>query len=164
MAKLAQCYFSSRGPATVQDFAWWSGLSLTEARQGLEMTRADFISETIDSQSYWFPNSSGAPQVVQERVFMLPAYDEFIICYTDRHAVVPHEELTRLISENGIFRPIIVVDGQVMGIWKRTIKKDRVLIEMGLFKSVDQTTRNLIEEAVEEYGQFLEKKPEITFQ
>ena len=164
LAKLAHCYFSSRGPATIQDFAWWSGLSLTEARQGLEMTKADFISETINSQSYWFPNSLGMPKVDHERVFMLPAYDEFIICYADRRAVVPYEEHTRLISDNGIFRPIIVVDGQVIGIWKRTIKKDQVLVEINLFKAPDKTSRNLIEAAALDYGRFLEKKIDLNLQ
>ena len=161
LAKLAHYYFSSRGPATIQDFAWWSGLSLTEARQGLEMTKADFISETINSQSYWFPNSLGTPKVDHERVYMLPAYDEFIICYADRRAVVPYEEHTRLISDNGIFRPIIVVDGQVMGIWKRTIKKDQVLVEINLFKAPDKTGRNLIVAAARDYGRFLDKKIDI---
>ena len=164
LAKLAHCYFSSRGPATIQDFAWWSGLSLTEARRGLETTKADFISETIDSQKYWFPNSSGTPKVVQERVYMLPAYDEFIICYADRRAVVPYEEQSRLISDNGIFRPIIVIDGQVMGIWKRTIKKDQVLVEINLFKAPDKTGRNLIVAAARDYGCFLDKKFDINTQ
>jgi hypothetical protein len=164
LARLAHCYFSSRGPATIQDFAWWSGLSLTESRRGLEMIKADFISETIDSQSYWFRNSSGTTKVVQERVYMLPAYDEFTICYADRRAVVPYEEHTRLISDNGIFRPILVVDGQVIGIWKRTIKKDQVLVEINLFKAPDKTSRNLIEAAALDYGRFLDKKIDLYIQ
>ena len=164
LARLAHCYFSSRGPATIQDFAWWSGLSLTEARQGLEMIKAEFISETIDTQSYWFPNSQVTPKVDQERVYMLPAFDEFTICYADRRAVVPYVEQTRLISNNGIFRPILVVDGQVTGIWKRTLKKDQVLVEINLFKTPDISSRNLIEESALDYGRFLEKKIDLNFQ
>jgi hypothetical protein len=163
LARLAQIYFSSRGPATIQDFVWWSGLTLTACRQALEMVKAGFISETIDSKNYWFPNSQASASLDEERVHLLPAYDEYTICYADRSAVVPSGEKARLISENGIFRPILVVKGQVQGIWKRTIKKEQVLLEIDFFKAPDKKTIESIEKAVMEYGEFVDKKPEMSF-
>ena len=54
-----------------------------------------------------------------------------------------------------------MIDGKVAGLWKRTIKKDRVVVEAEFFKQPDKTIQNLIEKAFEQFGNFLEKKIEI---
>jgi hypothetical protein len=59
----------------------------------------------------------------------LPAFDELLIGYSDRSATINNSNNKKAISDNGIFRPIIVVNGQVVGIWKRETKKDKVTIE-----------------------------------
>ena len=69
------------------------------------------------------------PKADQELVYLLPAFDEFIISYKDRRAALPFENHIKAVSNNGIFRPVIVVNGQVVGIWKRTTKKDKVMVE-----------------------------------
>jgi hypothetical protein len=107
----------------LRDFVWWSGLSVSEARRALEMVQGRLISETIHAQTLWF--TEGASKTDTESVYLLPAFDEFIISYKDRHAVLPLENHAKAVSNNGIFRPVAVVNGQVMGIWKRTVKKQQ---------------------------------------
>ncbi len=158
LARLARRYFTSHGPAALQDFAWWSGLSAGDARQALESVQSDFVSETIDSQTYWFTNASSPPNIGQESVYLLPAFDEFIISYKDRSASLPFENHSKAVSNNGMFWPIIVVDGQVTGTWKRTIKKDTVIVELKHFNQPNKTTVDLIEKAAQQFGDFLEKQ------
>jgi len=161
LAKLAKKYFSSHCPATLQDFVWWSGLSVGDAKHALEMAKSDLVSETIDAQIYWLANSFSIPKTGKESVYLLPAFDEFIISYRDRSASLPFENHNKTISNNGIFRPVIVVNGQVTGIWKRTIKKDKVMVETEFFKQPNKTTKSLVEKAVVQFGHFLEKKTEL---
>lgn len=161
LANLAKKYFTSHGPATLQDFVWWSGLPVSEARHALEMVKLDFVSETIASQTYWLTNFFSFSMTDKELVYLLPAFDEFIISYKDRSASLPFENHTKTVSNNGIFRPVIVVNGQVTGIWKRTIRKDKVIVETEMFKQPGKTTMDLIEQAAIQFGHFLEKKPEI---
>ena len=59
------------------------------------------------------------------------------------------------VSSNGIFRPVIVVDGRVEGIWKREIKRNKITIEAELFKHPEAATRNAIERASIPYGYFM---------
>ncbi|MCA9976150.1 MAG: AlkZ family DNA glycosylase, partial [Anaerolineales bacterium] len=160
LARLAKRYFTSHGPATLQDFAWWSGLTAGDARQALASVQSDFVSETIDSQTYWFTNTSTV-QSGQESVYLLPAFDELIISYKDRSASLPFENHNKAVSNNGMFWPIIVVNGHVTGTWKRTIKKDKVVVETTYFNQPDKTTTNLVEKAAQPFGDFLEKKVEI---
>ena len=162
LAKLAKKYFTSHGPATLQDFTWWSGLSVSDARKAIENVKSDFIPERINSQIYWFPSEYSTPKGDEGLIFPLPAFDEFIIGYTDRRATLG-EDLNKIVISNGVFRPVIVVSGHVTGIWKRMIRKDKVSVEIGCFRKPDITTKNLIEKAFQQYGRFLEKEMEIGF-
>jgi len=155
LAKLAEIYFSSHGPATLPDFTWWSGLSISDAIRALEMVKLDFHSETIEAQTYWFSNTHSIPSAKRGMVYLLPAFDEFIISYTDRRAALPFESFSKAVSNNGIFHPIVVVNSQITGIWKRTIKRDKIVMETELFQPPDQTTVRLIEKAANQYGNFL---------
>ena len=162
LAALARRYFASRCPATLQDFAWWSGLSVGDATRALEMIKADFSSETVDSQVYWLADNRSISNSGKASVHLLPAFDEFIISYRDRSAVLPFEDRLKAVSSGGVFRPTIVINGQVTGIWKRTIKKDRVLVETELFRQPEDLTRSLIEKAAAEFARFLGKQIKVS--
>jgi hypothetical protein len=163
LAKLAKKYFNSHGPATSPDFAWWSGLSLKDASRALEMVKRELTSETIESQTYWYPETQIQPLPGEGAAYLLPAYDEFLISYTDRRATLPGENFSKAVSNNGIFRPVIVAHGQVVGIWKRTVKKGKVLLETEFFQSPDRTVSALIKKAAKPYGHFVDLAPEINF-
>ncbi len=161
LAKLAHRYFSSHCPATLKDFIWWSGLSTTDAKTALEMVKSDFISEKIGEEIYWLSNSFSIPKSNPASVYLLPAFDEFIISYRDRTASLLLEHHKKAISDNGIFRPVIVANGQVIGLWKRTVKKDKVIVETEFFQSPTKATQKLIAEAAETFVAFLNLEAEI---
>jgi DNA glycosylase AlkZ-like len=163
LVKLAEKYFSSHGPATLQDFVWWSGLKVADARQAIEMIKSKFISEKIGEQTYWFSKSFSFPKSNKKSLYLLPAYDEFIISYKDRGAAIPIEDKKKAISNNGIFRPTILINGQVAGIWKRSMKNDKITIETQFFHSVDEAAKRSVKSAAVKYGDFLKKKVEIVF-
>jgi hypothetical protein len=161
LAELAERYFASHGPATVQDFAWWAGLPLTEARAGLEAVKAQLIHEVIDGQTYWSPSSppasapaegpaegSGAPIA-----HLLPAFDEYTVAYKDRSAVLEPEYVVP--ERYGILAPTIEVDGRVVGLWSRTLKKDSVAITPSYFTTLDEAASCAVESAARRYGEFL---------
>jgi len=163
LAKLAKTYFTSHCPATIKDFIWWSGLPVKDARNALEMVKSNFISEIIGSETYWFTNSFSLLQKHKSSVYLLPAFDEFLISYKDRSASFPLGNHKKAFTSNGIFRPVIVINGHVTGIWKRTIKKDTVLIDVDLFQPHNKAMKILIEESALCFGSFLDKRIEIKY-
>ncbi len=160
LAKLATRYFTSHGPATVHDFSWWSGLSIGQSKRALDSISSDFISEEIENQTYWFSHSY-APTHKKDTLFFLPAFDEFIISYKNRTASIPIEYQNKVFSSNGLFRPVIVVNGQVVGIWKRTIKKDTVFLETEFFQPKNNLILKKINNAAKPFGDFLHKQIEM---
>jgi hypothetical protein len=156
LAELARRYFASHGPATVHDFAWWAGLTVTEARSGLEATMPELVSEKIDGKEYW--TTGGAPGHTARdgsSVHLLPAFDEYLLGYKDRGAVLAVDEAQRVVpGKNGIFLPTIVVGGRVVGTWKRKLKKNSVDITLSPFSPLDDPGERAIE-AARSYGDFV---------
>ncbi len=161
LEKLATKYFKSHCPATLRDFVWWSGLSITDAKNALEMIKKDFISEKINEVEYWFPALFSIPKKFKDSIFLLPAFDEFLISYTDRSASVLNEHESKAFSKNGIFWPTILINGKVKGTWKREIKKDKLLITINFFDSKTKLKNNLLEKESDKLGYFLNSKAEI---
>ena len=64
-------------------------------------------------------------------------------------------------TDNGIFHPPVVLNGQVAGVWKRTIQKNKAIIETTLFQEHDKKTGNMIEKRARIFGKFLNKEIEL---
>lgn len=152
LAELAYRYIKTRGPVTVADFVWWSGLTTSEAKQAFEFNQKQFVMEQLNGVNYWMPS---LVEKISSSTFLLPAFDEFLISYRNREALISKEISPKAISSNGIFRPIVVQDGQIAGIWKRTAKPRRIEIEITPFKpfSIDNVTLE-----IERLSRFWEKE------
>lgn len=161
--KLAKRYFTSHCPATLHDFVWWSGLPVTEARHALEEIGPDFSSETIGSEKYWFTNSSRESDFKKTSVHLLPAFDEFLISYKDRTASLLLTDNKKTISNNGIFRPLVIVNGQITGLWNRTIKNNKLIVTIDLFHPMNKTNNKILEKKISMFGQFLRRDVEIRY-
>jgi hypothetical protein len=162
LAKLAGIYFSSRCPATLQDFVWWSGLPVGDAKRALDVARPHFAPEPVGAQTFWLPASCMTSGFEGEHIHMLPAFDEFIISYQDRTASIPTGNQKKMVSSNGIFRPVIVHNGRVIGIWKRAVKKDKVIITTELFSHSTAAEKILIRDTASLFGNFLDKNIELS--
>ena len=160
LARLAQKYFKSHCPATLADFTWWSGLAVADAKRALEMIKSDFISQKINLVEYWLPYSFSDLKKHKKSLFLLPAFDEFLISYKNRSAAVITGHQGKVFSNNGIFWPTIVVNGEVAGIWKREIKKGKLLVTVNFFDESKIPT-DLLQKAAERLGRFLGFESEI---
>jgi len=162
IAELAKRYFNSHAPATLQDFAWWSGLTIAEGKAGMEALQHNFITEKTGSQTYWLPNNFSLPVQKQKAAYLLPAYDEYIISYTDRAAVFTSDIQSQVITTNGLFKPVLIINGQAIGLWKRTVKKGAVTVSFHFFKAPPATANALIKKAVKAYEAYCETNVEIS--
>ncbi len=157
LAMLAGRYFTSRGPAAIDDFIWWSGLTASDARRGLEAANPPLVLLAVKGKSYWMANDTPETLSAERRIVLLPAFDEYIVGYKDRSIMLGNRHRAEVISMNGVFRPVIVLDGRVVGTWKRTVKGSRVIVEPAPFGAGKKSHQSLIQSAAEEYANFLEK-------
>jgi hypothetical protein len=125
LAEWALRYFRSHGPASVRDFAWWTGLTLTDARRGLASVADRLERVHMDGAELWLdpetPARLDAAQRQAASVMLLPAFDELLVGYQDRTAFVPAAHLGKAVA-GGMFHPIVVAGAAVVGTWRRARK------------------------------------------
>jgi hypothetical protein len=155
LAELTRRYFTSHGPATVQDFVWWSGLTVSDARAGLEAVKSQLFRETIDGQTYWRSPSVLVAQNTPPTTHLLPNYDEFLVGYKDRSASMKRLQVDLWTRDNNIFNPTFVRDGQILGLWKRTFKNGAVVVESRPFNPLTAAENEAFAAAAQRYGEFL---------
>lgn len=157
LAEITLRYFTSHGPATIKDFYWWSGLTITEAKKGLDLAKKQLDYETTDKDTYWFSNDTLGKQK-QNHAWLLPAYDEYTVAYKNRSDIITSQHFIQ--AGNGL-RPTIVFGGQIIGTWKRELKKHTVIITPHFFYEATVKQRSSLHKAAEHYGKFLKRKIEL---
>jgi len=157
LSRLAVKYFKSHGPATIKDFSWWGGINQRDARIGTEASSKNLQQEKISGETYWIPRDLKL-QPFKKTVHFLPAYDEFTISYKDRTPSLHNNHRGKIISVNGIFNPLIIIEGQVAGMWKRSSVKDNVSIQLEFFEKPGKKKESIVWEEAEKYAAFFGKK------
>jgi hypothetical protein len=153
LAKLANRYFSSRGPATIQEFAYWSGLTVKDATIGAYSLNSSFVRKTIESKEYIFiPQSS---QMKLDTSFLMPDYDEYGMSYKDRTAISPIQKLIDKGPRAGIvFNRLLVIDGRVEGSWKPNVSKKSTDVMLAPFSPLNKVKQQKVKKAIKRYLDF----------
>lgn len=148
LARLTRLYFQSHGPATLQDFVWWSGLSTAEAKRGLEIVQLETV--TVAGKVYWHVRSNEALGRSSDTAHLLPVYDEYFVAYKDRETVFGPQAGK---SSWDTLGPAIVINGVAAGTWKRT--SDKTSIEVKFTRALKKPERVAIERATTRYAEFI---------
>jgi hypothetical protein len=154
LAEIARRYFTSHGPASLLDFVWWSGLTVRDARTGIDATRRSLSQEIIDGRAYWSVPSQSVVRRLSPVVYLLPNYDEFGIAYRDRGALAIVPRPPRLAVRHE-FAHLLAIDGRIVGRWKRTLKPRQALVEAQPFRSLTTAEKQALDRAAAKYGRFL---------
>jgi hypothetical protein len=156
LALLTERYFATRGPATLQDFVWWSGLTMADAKKGIKLVNAKFKQGDIEGQVYWFPEQAAPPMKKTPVAHLLPNYDEYFIGFKDRSAISYAMRKAKLDGQNpALLVHILIMNGQVVGGWRRTLKKDAVIVELSVLTKLTKAERDALVAATDRFGRFL---------
>ncbi|MEP6764692.1 MAG: winged helix DNA-binding domain-containing protein [Gemmatimonadaceae bacterium] len=162
LAELALRFFTSRGPANEYDLAKWSNLTLTEARSGLSGVKDKLQSETIGGITYWSSANSRVEDKKASKVFLFSIFDEFVSSYKNRMGAAPAEIGRKLVAMGNALTGIIVVDGRIVGTWKRVLKKGVVSVTIDLLVALSKAQHTELLRCAGDYAAFLELKLEMT--
>jgi hypothetical protein len=123
LAKLAFTYFKSRGPATMKDFIWWSGLRATDAKLAASAQGKTLLRVMVNDLEYLYFDSGTKP-ANKLTSLLLPPYDEYMVgYYNGRDIAFSDSSVEKADVGNGIFKPIVLMDNTVAGIWRKVKKK-----------------------------------------
>ena len=153
LAKLTRTYFRSHGPATLEDFVWWSGLNIGDCIKGMEAIRDELTSERWKGLTFHLHKDSRTRGFRSGCVHLLPPYDEYLIGYKSRHVALNPDHIHRAHSGNGIFWPVILQNGEAVGNWSTAGGK----VQTTVFHPDANLNQETLEEKISRYTRFLNK-------
>ena len=165
LAELTRRYFQSHGPATTRDFAWWSGLTVADARRGLEINGGKSVE--VDGRLFWTlaPARPSGPASRSSSatsstllVHLLPIYDEYLVAYRDREAIAPPGR-GRLVNPLG---PMLVINGVASGSWKVTPAGAAVTLKVSPSRRLGAAERGALDHCAERYQRYSGRKVTLT--
>ena len=149
-------YFTSHGPALVHDMAWWSGLTVTDVRRGIELAGAQLAARTIDGKPYVAAAEGFEPATVPEpHILLLSNYDEYLGSYTDYSPIFDESLPKERTIADVLGAHIVVRDGLVVGGWRRSLRGDRAIASVTLLKALSPPERVALEAEAERWARFL---------
>ncbi|HMA34420.1 MAG TPA: crosslink repair DNA glycosylase YcaQ family protein, partial [Chloroflexia bacterium] len=152
LAELTRRYYTGHGPATIQDFTWWSGLTVADAKAGLAMAAAHLTAQVIDGQTYWGAAAPLPAAHLSPAACLLPTYDEFLVGFA---AFDQARRGGRAASARRAFDSTLVIRGQVVGSWRRTFQKGAVVVEVAPWAPLTAAEEEAVAAAAQQYGEFI---------
>lgn len=163
LAELARRYLEGYAPATMKDFAAWSGLTLTDAKRGWEGLKGELLEVEVEGKTFWLPksvnNNAGKPIL---RVHLLPAFDAYLLGYADRDLIVPSKYQTQ-VYHGGQTVPVVLVDGAAAGVWRYQKQGKRFKIVVHPFEDFDSEIEQGIAEEADDIARFWESKVALSY-
>ncbi|MGD8166156.1 winged helix DNA-binding domain-containing protein [Herbiconiux sp. P16] len=186
LAEFVMRYFTGHSPATLKDFCWWSKTTVSDAQRGLALARERLVETEIDGVGYWMRDpadrhDTGAagtrdggvrsgpadarpsPRRKAPGVHALPGFDEYLLGYQDRSHALPAAFADRIVpGNNGMFLPMIVSRGAIVGTWRRSISAKKAQVTAEPFTPLSSAEQSEFAREVTRYGRFLGVPASIT--
>lgn len=164
LGELGRRYFATRGPASPQDFAWWSGLSVADARRAIAAAGPGLERVEMDGKALWWVRSGSTIRSRKVAAHLLPNYDEYFIGLRDRSAMAQRAGSVALVTGGDArVTHVALVGGQLVGGWKRTVTAGRVVADIRLATRIDAGERRQLQREAERMGRFMERSGAARF-
>jgi uncharacterized protein YcaQ len=152
---LATRYFTTRGPATVHDFAWWSGLTMADARKAVAAAESSLEHEVIAERSYWF-RAARVGKLKSPLVRLLSNYDEYFIGHKDRSAIHVHLRAAGVTAiPSALYGHVLTIDGQIVGGWDRIPGAKSMTVRLKPLTPLSTTAHRAIAREAKSFAKFL---------
>jgi hypothetical protein len=165
LVELTRRFFRSRGPAQVQDFVWWSGVTAADARAGIAAAGAALDHLVVEGKHYWFDAQASRPPSADSTAHLLPNFDEYVVAYRDRTALYANGpfDLTRF-SFGSILSNVLMVGGLVRGSWRRTTGPGGLRLVIRPLEPLERAEQRAVEATGRRLADFLGKPVQLAWQ
>jgi hypothetical protein len=158
LAELMLRYFTSHGPATVNDLRWWSSLTVAAINRGIGMVASQLVSDDVDGVRYWSVPQEPQPDAASPTVHLLQGYDEYLVGYRQTKDVVDiARRWSSLPPATSLPNGVAILDSQLAGHWKRTVRRRSVIFDVALYEPLDDAQAQALQDAADAQATFLER-------
>jgi len=129
-------------------------------KRGIQIAGRALKQTTLDGQPFWFterPMPKASPSA-----HLLPNYDEYFIGFKDRSVIGQRLRSSKAVTGgNALMAHVVVVDGQLVGGWKRTFEKKNVVVQLELLTRLTKPEQRRVAAATRRFGEFLGSPVEL---
>jgi len=162
LTEIARRYVEGHGPAQAIDLAWWSGLTLKDARQGLVLATPPLVQESVGERTFWAsPDGQEPDRMDRPVVHLLPNYDELLIAFRDRSDAADPELPAPARVAQVILAHVIVRDGLVVGGWRRIDEGSSVRIEPSVLVGLGDEEQVALAAAIRRFETYLGRPVQV---
>ena len=154
LKQLAIKYFRSHSPASLDDFAWWSGLSKTQCKKALTLIANEVEEIKVEEETMYLYHNTLDCLDYARKVLLLPPYDEYLIGYKSRWVALEKKHTAKAHNNFGIFNPVILHEGRVVGNWKASIDKQAANLTIDFFDEKSKIGKRNLQGAVNQFVEF----------
>lgn len=155
LARLARLYFQSHSPASLEDFSWWSGLPISEARRAVSSLGAELSRDFFGGRELFVHASCPAGGESSGVVHLLPPFDEYLISYKDRSDALEPKHQPKAFNRFGTFYPVVLADGKIVGNWQKKPGVKAPKLETSFFVRGHGVGKDALAAAQKRYLDFL---------
>ena len=168
----AQCalfrkYLRAYGPATLTDFAHWSGISMPEVRPLRALLEAELAEIPGDKKNCLLLREDVAVlnsgPAAKASIRLLPNFDSYLLAHRDKDHLLSANHYKRVYRNQGWISPVLLIDGAVAGVWSYKPQGKRLSVEIEPFGMLAKAERAGIEQEAERLALFFESDLEIRF-
>ena len=157
LKRLAQKYFRSHSPASLEDFTWWSGLPKMQCKKAIEGIASELEEVSVESTPMYLYRNNFEATNYAKTMHLLPPYDEYLIGYKSRWVALDKKHEAKAHNKFGIFKPVILHEGRVVGNWKASIDKQATNLTTDLFTEKAKVRKQSLQEAADQLVRFCKK-------
>jgi hypothetical protein len=154
LAELTRRYFTTRGPATVKDFTKWSGLTVAQARAGLEMVETELDRVESEGRVFWLSPHPAPKSPAGPVVDLVQGYDEVVSSYGESRDIILGQVALPGADPNPPLLHTILSKGKVLGHWKETVRVREVTVDTFFYRRLVSEERSSLREAVNGLGNY----------
>ena len=161
-------YLAGHGPATIADFAWWSKLTLADAKRGFAVAAGQLTELSVGDERYFAAASADTTDSLPTYRQRTPAlalgpFDEYLLGYQDRSLIVSADDYLKVVpGKNGMFLPLIVVGGRIVGTWRKPPgRTGALLVSAEPFTSLSRSAQQSFARSVAAYGRFFGRAVDV---
>jgi hypothetical protein len=142
--EIARRYFTNIGPATIHDAMYFLGAKQSDVKKWLSLLPVK--SAELEGRTYFYiENGKDYDKNMPECIF-LAGFDQLMLGYQKKESLyLPQEHLRGIFNLAGIVMPAILLDGRVVGKWKKKNAK----LSVTLFESIDTNGKKTITDEAE---------------
>ncbi|HEY0867368.1 MAG TPA: winged helix DNA-binding domain-containing protein [Fimbriimonas sp.] len=145
LSRLARRYFLGYGPATVQDFRFWTGAPAKDIAKAVEAIRHELKAVHMEGHKAARYLVGDLEETEPRPVSLLAKFDPLLMGFFHRFPLLEPAQFPRVFRIAGQVEAVLLIRGEPRGTWRQSRLRDRLAVRMDPWGRIRRAESKAIE-------------------